>query len=265
LEITSASVADGLPGGASVILNNNTPGTAILVFFSSAELPAGSQTIINLQANVPNTMSETGDRRQLLDLHSVTISDGNDNEFPVIVDDALHIGAYFGDVSGNARINASDAARVARLAALLDTGFEAFPLIAPQVLSDISGNGRVNAADASLLARFAALLPVPEIPPIPAGAAAADGRLDPTLTVGGFFDSDRRLEDGIPEDEMKANVDAQVVSISAEHDRAGGVPAGSVTLKNQLGNSGVRTNEETSMVTLEEAIDEFFSGDGRWW
>lgn len=43
----------------------------------------------------------------------------------------------------------------------------------PSVVGDISGNGRINAADASRVAQFAAIIDVPEIPPIPARVVVA--------------------------------------------------------------------------------------------
>ena len=61
------------------------------------------------------------------------------------------------------------AAQVARIAALLDTGFVGSLLTDPVIVGDISGNRRVNAGDASRVAQFASLIDVPEIPPIPAG------------------------------------------------------------------------------------------------
>ena len=57
-------------------------------------------------------------------------------------------------------MNASDAAQVARVAALLDAGFASSQNADPLVVGDISGNGRINAADASLVAQVAALIPV---------------------------------------------------------------------------------------------------------
>ncbi len=166
LEITNASS----PTGGTVVLNNATPGLAILVYFATAALPAGASTLINLEANVPGVNGSANYRRQqVLDVHGVTVGDGNDNEFPVVVDDATHFVTYFADVSGNGRINAADAAQDARFAALLDTGFAASLTTDPTLIGDISGNGRINAADASLAAQFAALLPVPEIPAIPSG------------------------------------------------------------------------------------------------
>lgn len=166
LEITGATAA---PGG-TVVVNTATPGLAIFVYFSTTPLPAGESTVINIQATVPTENASANYRsQQVLDIHSVVVGDGNDNEFPVVVDDALHFATYFADVSGNGRINASDAAQVARFAALIDSGFAASLNTDPILVGDISGNGRINAADASRVAQFAALIEVPEIPPVPGG------------------------------------------------------------------------------------------------
>ena len=188
LEITGATA----PAGGSIIVNTTTtPGVAILVFFSSASLPAGASTFIELQATVPTENASANYRgQQLLDLHSVTIGDGNDNEFPVIVDDGVHFSTYFADVSGNGRVNAADAAQVARFAALIDNGFAGSFVTDPVLIGDVSGNGRVNAADASLVARFAALIPVDEIPPIPGGIAIS-GVPAPGNQTGAPLDMDR--------------------------------------------------------------------------
>lgn len=169
LEITGATA----PAGGTVVLNTTTtPGVAILVYFSTTPLPAGPGTFIELQARVPATnAAATYGREQVLDVHDVTVGDGNDNVFPSLADDAFHFAAYFSDVSGNGRVNASDAAQVARYAALIDSGFAASLMADPILVGDISGNGRINAADASRVAQFAALIEVPEIPPIPAGVA----------------------------------------------------------------------------------------------
>ena len=125
---------------------------------------------MNLQASVPtDNASENYRRQQVLDVHDVIVSDGNDNESPVIENDALQVTTFFADVTANGRINAADAAQVARIAALLDGGFSGTPSTDPGLVGDISGNGRLNAADASLVAQFAALIPVSQIPAIPGG------------------------------------------------------------------------------------------------
>ena len=171
LEITGATVGADMPPGAAVELNYGiNPGLAIVTFSSPADLPAGGSTVVNLQATVPATdPNGIRGKQQVLGVDSVSLTDANSNTIPAIADDAVHLVSFFGDVSGNGRVNASDAAQVARIAALLDEGFAATPLTDPRVVGDISGNGRVNAADASLVARFAALIDVPQIPPIPAG------------------------------------------------------------------------------------------------
>jgi hypothetical protein len=170
LTITGGTVGADAPAGASVIVNTTTPGLAIVVFFSTNPLPAGSGTFVNLQASVPATdASSIYGNQQVLDVHDVVVSDGNDNEAPVVVDDSLHLASFFADVSGNGRINAADASGVARIAALIDGGFIGSLNSDPSVVGDISGNGRLNAADASLLAQFAALIDVPQIPAIPGG------------------------------------------------------------------------------------------------
>jgi hypothetical protein len=67
------------------------------------------------------------------------------------------------------------------------------------VLADITGNGRINASDASHVARFAALIPISEIPPIPSGViispthlgtAAKRSSLTTVARVDAFADSD---------------------------------------------------------------------------
>ncbi len=192
LSITGAAVAPGIPDGSSVTVNTDTPGLAILAFVSSSPLPAGTHTIVNLQASIPSGIAGGAQR---LDLHDATVSDGSGNQFPLIVDDGYQLVGYFGDVSGNGTINALDASRVAQFAALIDTGFAVSLLTDPVILGDISGNGRVNAGDASLIAQFAALLDVPEIPPLPAQAAAAAlGALANTGTLLDPRDGDDRRE-----------------------------------------------------------------------
>ena len=168
--IAGATLGADAPSDASVIVNTSTPGLAIVVYFSTAPLPAGEGNFVNLQASVPTAnASENYRSQQVLDVHGVIVSDGNDNESPAIEDDALHVVTFFADVSANGRINAADAAQVARIAALIDGGFASTALTDPGLVGDISGNGRLNAADASLVAQFAALIAVPQIPAIPAG------------------------------------------------------------------------------------------------
>lgn len=177
LELTGAAVAAEAPEGSTTQLTIGAPGTAQISFASPTPLQAGAQTVVQLEASVPSVDPAIYGRTQVLDIHSVTIGDGGAVEFSSIDDDALHVASFFGDVSLNRRVNATDAVQLARIAALLDAGFGNSVLVDPVVVGDISRDGRVSAGDASLVAQFAAALPVVQIPPLP-GAAAAGSALD---------------------------------------------------------------------------------------
>lgn len=174
--LTIAAVHPGgdAPDGATLSVSTPASGVVAVEFSSPSALPAGTSQFLRLVADVPlNAGGETPIGQRKLDIRSLVVEDGTGAELPSIDDDALHVVGYFGDVSGNRRINAGDAAQIARVAALLDDGFVSYPLVDPMILGDISGNRRTNASDASLVAQFAALLPVPQIPALPIGARDA--------------------------------------------------------------------------------------------
>jgi hypothetical protein len=241
LNITGATVGPDAPAGASVIVNSLTPGLAIVVYFATAPLPAGEGNFVNLQATVPEAnASENYRRQQVLDVHDVIVSDGNDNESPAIANDALHVSTFFGDVSANGRINAADAAQVARNAALIDGGFAGTPLTDPGVVGDISGNGRLNAADASLVAQFAALIGVPQIPPIPGGVVIT----------------------GLPADRVPVaeEADSPVSALSPEGNSRANYPA--IAVDAVLADYPYDTaDDEARTLELEDAIAELLSSD----
>lgn len=185
LTFTAAAVAEGMPAGSTASLDTSTPGVAVVTFSSPAVLPAGANAVVALQATVPTeNAADLYGATQLLDIHAVSLIDAASNSLAVIDDDAVHVAAFFGDVSGNGRVNAADASQIAGVAATLDSGFEVSPRVDPLILADISGNRRLNALDASSVARFAALLPVPDIPPIPVGVLAAGGPQTPDQSNG---------------------------------------------------------------------------------
>ena len=157
LTISAASVGADVPAGASVSLDTSTVGTVSLRFTSPSDLSPGASVFLTLAAHVPIANVGVNERRQqILDLHSVTITDADSNPILTVADDAVHLVGYFGDVSGNGRINSNDAAQLAGVAADLVSGFVATPLTDPGIVGDISSNGRVNSLDAALLAQFAA-------------------------------------------------------------------------------------------------------------
>lgn len=179
LSITGVDVDPTAPPGSFVATGGSTPGELMLSFSSPTPLASGRHDLFRLQAVVPadNTSTEYG-RQHVLDIHGSSVIAEGAQELPVISDDGLHVVAYPGDVTGDGRITAIDAGRVARVAAQLDSGFTANLRTDPALLGDVGGNGRLNGSDAGLIARAAAGLPVRQIPPIPAGRPATTNAAD---------------------------------------------------------------------------------------
>lgn len=177
LNITGIAPGPDAPAGSEAQLQVDSAGSATITFSSPVDLPHGVQTFVTLTASIPEAAQGYGDSH-VLDMHSTSIRDGRLAGIHSVEDDCVLVLSYFGDVSGNARINAADAAQVAQVAALLSASFPVSSRVDPGIIGDISGNGRVNAADASLVAQHAALFQVPQIPPIPAGLLPDSGNND---------------------------------------------------------------------------------------
>jgi hypothetical protein len=149
------------------------------------------------------------------------------------------VSTFFGDVTANGRINAADAAGVARIAALIDGGFSNTPLTDPALAGDVSGNGRLNAADASLVAQFAALISVPQIPAIPGGVSIASLVQIDEVTV-------------VKQD------DPPVEALSVEGNASENYRAIAVDTV-LTGDREETTRDENQTLNLEDAINELFS------
>src|SRR6185369_5711267 len=162
VRITGATVAAGLPAGASVSIDTTTNVGTATIDFSSLALPSGTATFINLQANIP--IGATYKAVKLLDIQNLLVNGGS---LPGLDRDALQVVDYFGDVTGNRSYSGVDASRVARVGVGLDRGFHDFPNVDPFFLADVNENGVVSGIDASKIARAGVGLPVPEIPLIP--------------------------------------------------------------------------------------------------
>lgn len=253
LEISGVEVAPGLPEGATAVLRVDSPGVAVVEFSTPSALPTGEVTLVNLRASVPTV--NAGDiygRQQRLDLHAASVRDADRNEVPTLVDDAVHVVAYFGDASGNGRINANDASLVARYAALLETGFSSMPLTDPMLLADISGNRRINARDASLLAQFAALFDVPEIPELPAGTALGANANGESAVV-------------IPRQANRKPAAQRVTTQSSDGGEADSLPSQEIPralVDRSMVEYGADADELMELPELEETLEELFRGLG---
>src|SRR5207302_1722685 len=102
----------------------------------------------------------------------------------VVGRNSVHCVAYFGDVTGNGGYSALDASFIDRVAAGLDTGFEAFPVTDPHIMGDINEDGKFTLADAFNVANQSVGVAQPQIPPLPAmPPPLTPGSVDPTVTV----------------------------------------------------------------------------------
>lgn len=249
LNITDAVLGGNLPAGAAVSIDTSTPNLAIVDVTSPTDLPASEYPLVHLVATVPAaTASPQYGEQHVLDIHGIQLLDSAGSEVAAIDSDGVHVVAFLGDVSGNQRVNAADASQLARVAALLDAGFDSLPLTDPRMVGDISGNRIVNAADASLIARFAALFPVRQIPPLPTATQAATGGVPLLL--------DKRAQ---PATSLRKSelIDIATISFDAFWRRFGAVRVSTDFLEpayeTGVGSDGIENPSE-----LRDAIDELF-------
>lgn len=179
LTIAAAAVAPGLPVGASVTLDTSTAGLALLQFNSPTPLVAGTTRFIDLQASVPATAPYQS--KQMLDIGNIVLNGG---AIPALDDDAVHVVAYFGDVTANGTYSGTDASYIARLGVSLDTGFAPFKLLDPVIIGDLTGNNGFSALDTALALQQAVGISAPEVPPLPFPAVSLiAGGPDPKLSI----------------------------------------------------------------------------------
>lgn len=218
LTILFAAPAAGTPTDSQVTLTRPTTSTVRLTFTSPSGLGSGPRDFVTLAAGVPSTATY-GDK-QVLGLGDLQIN----GAISFNVDDGLHVVAYFGDASGNARYSSADATRILRVAVGLDAGFAAFPLADPRILADIDGNGRVSSLDATRALQEALGIDQDRIPPLPANppiitVAGPDpvlrlppalvGRPGETLTLPVLLDS----SDGLESADLAISYDAERLEV----------------------------------------------------
>ncbi len=178
LNISAATVAPGLPVGATVNLDTTTAGIALIQFNSPTPLTAGTTRFVDLQADVPATAPYR--TKQVLDIANISLNAG---AVAAIDDDGVQLVAYFADVSGNGDYTGQDASYLARLSVGIDSGLEQFKLLDPLILGDITGNGDITSQDVSLMLQLAVSIPVAEVPtPLPTGSFLQGGP-DPKLSI----------------------------------------------------------------------------------
>lgn len=174
LTITDFQLAPGISGTSSY--TEAGPGNASLQIFGSGPFTTGPGPLVlgHFVASVPATAPYGS--KHVVDISGPFVF-GATGQLPAVDDDALHVTAYLGDVTGNARLSSADAAGVLKVGVGLDSGFAAYQMLDPVVVADIDGNGRLGSLDANRVLQEALGFDRPEIPPLPA--------TPPTIVFGG--------------------------------------------------------------------------------
>lgn len=179
LTISSATVAAGLPVGANVVLDTSVAGIAAIQFTSPTPLTAGTTRFVDLQANVPTTAPYRS--KQVLDIENISLNSGG---IQALDDDAVHVVAYFGDLSANGTYSASDSTSMSRLVVNAITGITAFKLLDPAIIADITGAAGISSSDTSRVMQRSVGISIAEIPALPSPAVSLlSGGPDPKLSI----------------------------------------------------------------------------------
>src|SRR5262249_511623 len=148
----------------------------------------------------------------------------------------VHVNAYFGDVSGNGRIDALDVATASNVAQGKDSGFAALQLLDPAIVGDVAVDYSVDAGDVSDIADFTVHLPMTVIPIPPTGLTITPLGADPTLslarrTANGTVTVSVQLDNphpvgstGMTEAVLALTYDACVLSVSPADITLGSIP-----------------------------------------
>jgi hypothetical protein len=176
--LTVTGVAD--PAGGVATVDLATPGIAHIDVVFAAPVSGANRELGRLLGTVPATAPYGA--KQRLDIDAVAL----DGVAGAAADnDGVHVVAYIGDASGNARYTSLDSQRIQRVIVRLDSGFSAWPLADPVIVGDVNGNGRLDAADALLVQRKIVGLPAPQIPDLPASPPTVfRSGPDPLVSLG---------------------------------------------------------------------------------
>lgn len=160
LGVSDFLVNPDLPDDWQIISKNiNNSGQASISMEGSTPLTKGEVDLVFMQANIKPTA--VFGQSSLVKLTSVSLNHG---AIDVVGDSAIAQVAHLGDTSGNKNYSGLDAFLISRIAAGLDTGFDAYSLTAPLAIADINKDGVISALDASLVAQKANGMTVDFIP-----------------------------------------------------------------------------------------------------
>jgi hypothetical protein len=177
-----ADTTDSSGAGSAFTMGTPSNGTVTFTWHNSAGL-SGNIILGDILANVPNSAANQYGAKELLRLSSITL---NGAPFTGVTGPAVHINAYFGDLSGDGQITGLDLATAGNLAAGAPTsplGLSVYKRVDPGLIGDIGGDGSIDSAAISSLASYLAHVTTSAIPTPPAGLTIAPGGPDPVLSL----------------------------------------------------------------------------------
>lgn len=222
LTISGAEIASAVPGGATLVTDASTPGILQVSLTSVQALPGGEQTVLLLQAQVPDTAPYTA--KHVIDITNLSVNGGS---IDAIDDDAVHVVAYLGDTTANAAYSSLDGTDVLAVVAKLASGFEPYRLIDPRIIADVSSNGFLTSTDVGIILQevFGTVdrLEIPVLPDIIEPIVV--GGPDPLVSIGANFTAvagetltvpvDLDTTDGLDSAELEIAFDPSAVEILA--------------------------------------------------
>ena len=171
MHVSTATLAAGLPADWTVSINNNVPGSLTLTASGATQLSGANLPLVLVTADVPATAPYGAIEALRLAGLAVNIQSGASTvATPSLADIAVHKNVYLGDADGNGVYTGTDAGLISRVAAGIDTGFDAHSWTDPVIVADIADartNTKLTGGDAALVAQKSVLLPTPQIPNLP--------------------------------------------------------------------------------------------------
>ena len=165
-------MAAGLPADWTLSINSNVPGSLTLTASGATQLAGANVPLVLITADVPATAPYGAIEALRLAGLTVNIQAGASTvATPSLADIAVHKNVYLGDADGNGVYTGTDAGLISRVAAGIDTGFDAHswtdPLIVANIVDDPGTEPKLTGAEAALVAQKSVLLPTPQIPNLP--------------------------------------------------------------------------------------------------
>jgi hypothetical protein len=179
---TGAGVNDSSGAGSTFTMGTPANGAVTFTWHNSTGL-AGDIVLGDILANVPSSAANLYRAKELLTPTDIKV---NGAAFTGVTSPAVHVNAYFGDLSGDGQITGLDLATAANVAAGTPSspiGLPAYGLVDPGMIGDIGSDGAIDAAAISSLAGFLARIATPALPALPGGLTITPGGPDPTLSL----------------------------------------------------------------------------------